>query len=93
VCNIAHTPHYKTLIFDYFSSRNGYRSTTGLGGSGSMKLAYKRILFDAAFGLIPRSVLAQVQPSAAEAFWMVNVADVPIDWTQRHVVFSEGNSR
>jgi len=58
-----------------------------------MKLAYKRILFGAAFSLIPRSVLAQVPPSAAEAFRMASVADVPIDWIHRHVVFSEGSSR
>jgi hypothetical protein len=58
-----------------------------------MKIAYKRVLFGAAFSLIPLSVLAQVQPSAAEAFRMVRVAGVPIDWTHRQVVFSWGSSR
>jgi hypothetical protein len=58
-----------------------------------MKLAYKRVLLGAAFTLIPSSVLAQVQPSAAETFRMVRVAGIPIDWTHRHAVFSEGSSR
>jgi hypothetical protein len=57
-----------------------------------MKIAYKRISFSAAFSLMPLSVLSQVQPSAAEALRMVNVAGVPIDWTRRRVVFSSGNS-
>ena len=58
-----------------------------------MKIAYKRISFGTAFSPIPLSVLAQVQPPAAEAFRMVRVAGVPIDWTRRRVVFSSGNSR
>jgi hypothetical protein len=58
-----------------------------------MKLAYKRVPLGAAFTLIPSFVLAKVQPSAAEAFRMVRIAGIPIDWTHEHVVFSEGNSR
>jgi hypothetical protein len=58
-----------------------------------MKIAYKRHSFGAAFSLMPLSVLAQVQPSAAEAFRMVRVAGVSIDWTQLPVVFSWSNSR
>jgi hypothetical protein len=58
-----------------------------------MKLAYKRVLFSAASGLIPCSVLPQVQPSAAGTFRMARVAGIPIDWTHWHVVFSEGSSR
>ena len=52
-----------------------------------MKLAFKRVLLGAVFHLNPRSLFAQVQPSAAEAFRMVSVDGVPIDWTYRHVVF------
>jgi hypothetical protein len=58
-----------------------------------MKLSDKRILLSTASGLIPRSVQTQVQPSAAETFRMMSVAGIPIDWTHRHVVFSEGSSR
>jgi hypothetical protein len=58
-----------------------------------MKLAYKRVLSGAASGLIPRSVLTQAHPSAAETFRMTSVAGIPIDGTHRRVVFSEGNSR
>jgi hypothetical protein len=58
-----------------------------------MKLAYTRVLLGATFTLIPRSVLTQVQPSAASSFRMMSVAGIPVDWTRRHVVFSEGNSR
>jgi hypothetical protein len=58
-----------------------------------MTLAYKRVLLGAASGLIPRSVLTQIQPSEAETFRMVRVAGIPIDGTHRYAVFSEGNSR
>ena len=53
-----------------------------------MKIAYKWILLGAAFSLMPLAVLAQEQTSSEEAFRMVRVAGVPIDWTHRHVVFS-----
>jgi hypothetical protein len=58
-----------------------------------MKLAYKWFLLGAPSGLIPRSVLTEIQPCAAETFRMMSVAGIPIDWTHEHVVFSEGNSR
>jgi hypothetical protein len=53
-----------------------------------MKSRSKCSLLVATFSLIPFSVLAQQDPSAAEAFQMVSVAGVPTDWTHRHVVFS-----
>jgi hypothetical protein len=59
----------------------------------SMKVAYKRILLGAVFSLMPLSVLAQVRPSAAEAFRIARGTGVPIDWTHRPVVFSWGDSR
>jgi hypothetical protein len=58
-----------------------------------MKLAYNRVLLGAASGLVPPSVLTQIQTCAAETFRMMSVAGIPIDWTHEHVVFSEGNSR
>jgi hypothetical protein len=45
-------------------------------------------LIGAAFILSPLSVHAQEQPPATEAFRIVSSAGVPVDWTDRHVVFS-----
>jgi hypothetical protein len=45
-------------------------------------------LIGVAFILSPLSACAQEQPPATEAFRIVSSAGVPVDWTDRHVVFS-----
>jgi hypothetical protein len=61
---------------------------TNLVKEGSMKSRANWFLVGAALILMPLCARAQERPPATEAFEMVSSAGVPVDWTERHVIFS-----